>query len=402
MNIIYQLMSKIYNPSEITKIIDGVVNQELTGNTYKIKGELGNYSKRGGHIYATIKDKECSIDIISWSNPNDYQNGDEVIINGKINYYRKTNKLNLIVFNMEKKGMGDLFKKYIEFKDLYEKKGYFDKSLKKIEPVHINSIAIITSSEGAAIRDVLYVLMNNGFKGQIYLKDCMVQGVNAGKSVANAIELINNKNKNDNKIDMILVTRGGGSFEDLFQFSSSEVIEALHNSSIYTISAVGHETDNMLSDFVADYRAPTPSIGAQYISNLYNSKYDEIYDKGSIGRNKLKLIINKKKDKMLNIINKIKTFNVFDTINQEFKNKQLLIRNNIKFRSYDIKSRIKNIRDKIIYLEEKEKLLYNGYAILVDPDTEQNITDIDEIAYDFILMIRDKKYLIKPQTILEL
>ncbi len=391
-------MSKIYNPSEITKIIDGVVSQELTNNSYKIKGELGNYSKRGGHIYASIKDKECSIDIISWSNPNDYQNGDEVVITGKINYYRKTNKLNLIAFNMEKKGMGDLFKKYIEFKDIYDKKGYFDKDLKKIEPKHINSIAIITSSDGAAIRDVLYVLKDNGFKGKIYLKDCIVQGVNAGKSIANAIDLINNKIA----VDMILVTRGGGSFEDLFQFSSSEVIEALHNSSIYTISAVGHETDNMLSDFVADYRAPTPSIGAQYISNIYNSKYDEIYEKGSIASNKLKLLINKKKDKMLNIINKIKTFDIFDKINQEFKNKQLLIKNTIKFKSYEIKNRIKNIRDKINYLEEKEKLLYNGYAMLVDPETEQNITDIDEIGYDFILMIRDKKYLIKPGTILEL
>jgi exodeoxyribonuclease VII large subunit len=392
-------MDKIYNPSDITKIIDSVVSQELINHSYKIKGELGNYSKRGGNIYATIKDKECSIDIISWSNPNDYQNGDEVIISGKINYYRKTNRLNLIAFNMEKKGMGDLFKKYIDFKDLYEKKGYFDKDLKKIEPKHINSIAIITSSEGAAIKDVLYVLKNDNFKGTIYLKDCMVQGVNAGKSVGNAIELINNL---DNKIDMILVTRGGGSFEDLFQFSSSEVIEALHNSLIYTISAVGHETDNMLSDFVADYRAPTPSIGAQYISNIYNSKYDEIYEKGSFVRNKLKLMINKRKDKLQNIITKIKSFDIFDKVNQEFKNKQLLIKNNIKFKTYEIKNKIKQIKDKINYLEEKDKLLYNGYVMLVDPETEQNITDIDEIGYDFILMIRDKKYLIKPRSILEL
>jgi exodeoxyribonuclease VII large subunit len=392
-------LDKVYQPSEITKIIDGVVSQELTNNSYKIKGELGNYSKRGGNIYASIKDKECSIDIISWSNPNDYQNGDEVVINGKINYYRKTNKLNVIAFNMEKKGMGDLFRKYIDFKDIYEKKGYFDKQLKKIEPKHINSIAIITSSEGAAIRDVLYVLMNNGFRGKIYLKDCMVQGVNAGKSVANAIELINNSKI---QVDMILVTRGGGSFEDLFQFSSSEVIEALHMSSIYTISAVGHETDNMLSDFVADYRAPTPSIGAQYISNIYNSKYDEIYDKSNIIKNKLNMLINKKKDKIVNIVNKIKTFDIFEKINQEFKNKQLLINNNIKFKSYEIKNRIKNIKDKIKFLEEKDKLLYNGYSMIVNPETEQNITNIDEIGYDFILIIRDKKYLIKPQSILEL
>jgi exodeoxyribonuclease VII large subunit len=173
-------------------------------------------------------------------------------------------------------------------------------------------------------------------------------------------------------------------------------------SSIYTISAVGHETDNMLSDFVADYRAPTPSIGAQYISNIYNSKYDEIYDKSNIVRNKLNLLINKKKDKLLNIINRLKSFDIFEKINQEFKSKQLLINNNIKFKSYEIKNRIKNIKDKIKFLEEKDKLLYNGYSMIVNPETEQNITDIDEIGYDFILIIRDKKYLIKPQSILEL
>jgi exodeoxyribonuclease VII large subunit len=392
-------LDKVYQPSDLTKIIDGVVSQELTNHSYKIKGELGNYSKRGGNIYASIKDKECSIDIISWSNPNDYQNGDEVIISGKINYYRKTNKLNVIAFNMEKKGMGDLFKKYIDFKDIYEKKGYFDKQFKKIEPKNINSIAIITSTDGAAIRDVLYVLMNNGFRGKIYLKDCVVQGVNAGKSISNAIDLINNSKI---QVDMILVTRGGGSFEDLFQFSSSEVIESLHNSSIYTISAVGHETDNMLSDFVADYRAPTPSIGAQYISNIYNSKYDEIYDKSNIIKNKLNMMINKKKDKLQNIISRLKSFDIFEKINQEFKNKQLMINNSIKFKSYEIKNRIKNIKDKIKFLEEKDKLLYNGYSMIVNPETEQNITDIDEIGYDFILIIRDKKYLIKPQSILEL
>jgi exodeoxyribonuclease VII large subunit len=295
--------------------------------------------------------------------------------------------------------MGDLFKKYIDFKDIYEKKGYFDKQFKKIEPKNINSIAIITSTDGAAIRDVLYVLMNNGFRGKIYLKDCVVQGVNAGKSISNAIDLINNSKI---QVDMILVTRGGGSFEDLFQFSSSEVIESLHNSSIYTISAVGHETDNMLSDFVADYRAPTPSIGAQYISNIYNSKYDEIYDKSNIIKNKLNMMINKKKDKLQNIISRLKSFDIFEKINQEFKNKQLMINNSIKFKSYEIKNRIKNIKDKIKFLEEKDKLLYNGYSMIVNPETEQNITDIDEIGYDFILIIRDKKYLIKPQTILEL
>lgn len=389
---------EIYSPSDITIILEKIINSSTNGITYKIKGELGNYSKRGGHIYANIKDKESSIDIISWNNTNDYQNGDEIIITGKFNYYRKTNKLSIVAHSIEKKGLGDLFKKYLQFKDHYENLGYFDKSSKKIQPQNINNLAIITSSDGAAIRDVLYVLKDNGFKGTIYLKDCMVQGISAGKSVGDSIKLINDKYKN---IDAILVTRGGGSFEDLFQFSSSEVIESLHNSNIYTISAVGHETDNMLSDYVADYRAPTPSIGAQYISNIYMNKFN-ILRKGYEKINIIKELINRKRDKINSSINRIKTFNIFDKIQQEIKNKKLLIKNSIKYRQYEIKNKLKYLRDKISFLEEKEQLLFNGYSMLIDPETEKTINNVEDIGYDFILVIQNKKYLIKPATILEI
>jgi exodeoxyribonuclease VII large subunit len=389
---------EIYSPSDITIILEKIINSSTNGITYKIKGELGNYSKRGGHIYANIKDKESSIDIISWNNTNDYQNGDEIIITGKFNYYRKTNKLSIVAHSIEKKGLGDLFKKYLQFKDHYETLGYFDKSSKKNQPQCINNLAIITSSDGAAIRDVLYVLKDNGFKGNIYLKDCMVQGISAGKSVGDSIKLINEKYKN---IDAILVTRGGGSFEDLFQFSSTEVIESLHNSNIYTISAVGHETDNMLSDYVADYRAPTPSIGAQYISNIYLNKFN-ILKKGNEKVNIIKELIHRKKDKIISSINRIKTFNIFDKIQQEIKNKKLLVKNTIKYRQYEIKNKLKYLRDKIIFLEEKEQLLFNGYSMLIDPETEKTINDVEDIGYDFILVIKNKKYLIKPATILEI
>jgi exodeoxyribonuclease VII large subunit len=389
---------EIYSPSDITIILEKIINSSTNGITYKIKGELGNYSKRGGHIYANIKDKESSIDIISWNNTNDYQNGDEIIITGKFNYYRKTNKLSIVAHSIEKKGLGDLFKKYLQFKDHYETLGYFDKSSKKNQPQCINNLAIITSSDGAAIRDILYVLKDNGFKGNIYLKDCMVQGISAGKSVGDSIKLINEKYKN---IDAILVTRGGGSFEDLFQFSSTEVIESLHSSNIYTISAVGHETDNMLSDYVADYRAPTPSIGAQYISNIYLNKFN-ILKKGNEKVNIIKELINRKKDKITSSINRIKTFNIFDKIQQEIKNKKLLLKNTIKYRQYEIKNKLKYLRDKIIFLEEKEQLLFNGYSMLIDPETEKTINDVEDIGYDFILVIKNKKYLIKPATILEI
>ena len=388
---------EILNPSDITVIIEKCISSNGSYN-YKVKGELGNYSKRGGNIYASIKDKDASIDIISWNNPNDYQNGDEIIIYGKLNYYKKTNKLSLVAFSIEKKGLGDLFKKYLDFKSLYDNRGYFDKQNKKPIPDIIRNLAIITSSDGAAIRDVLYVLKDNGFTGQIYLKDCMVQGPNAGKSVGDAVKLINDKYSD--KVDLILVTRGGGSFEDLFQFSSADVIESIYSSKLFTISAVGHETDNMLSDYVADYRAPTPSIGAQFISNIFLNKYT-ILQKGAAIKNSIKNIINKKRDNMRMNISYIKSYDIFDKIQQEMINKKVHMKNCIKYRQYELKNKMRVLKDKISYLEEKEQLLFNGYSMIIDPETEAPILSVDDIGYDFILLIGDKKYLIKPATIID-
>ena len=388
----------ILNPSDITVIIDKCILSNGNYN-YKVKGELGNYSKRGGNIYASIKDKDASIDIISWNNPNDFCNGDEIVICGKLNYYKKTNKLSLVAFSIEKKGLGDLFKSYIDFKLIYENKGYFDKDNKKDIPNMIRNLAIITSKDGAAIRDVLYVLKDNGFTGQIYLKDCMVQGPNAGKSVGDAVKLINDKYSD--KVDLILITRGGGSFEDLFQFSSADVIESIYSSNIFTISAVGHETDNMLSDYVADYRAPTPSIGAQFISNIFLNKFD-ILKNGVNIKNRIKNIINKKRDKMLSNISYIKSYDIFDKIQQELKNKKLHLKNCIKYRQYELKNKMRTLKDKVSYLEEKEQLLFNGYSMIVDPETEKPILSVDDIGYDFILLIGNKKYLMKPASIIDL
>ena len=384
-------LERIYNVGDISSLIGNNFNFP---EVYKIKGELSGYSKRGNNIYATIKDKDSTIDIISWNNDDDFQNGDEIIINGKINHYKKTNRINIIAYKIEKKGLGDLFKKYLQFKNEYESKGKYNK---KHIPECINNIAIVTSADGAALRDILYVLKENKFRGKIYLKDCMVQGNSAGKSVGDAVNLFNNKYKN--KIDLIMITRGGGSFEDLFPFSSSEVINALHSSTIFTISAVGHETDNMLSDFTADYRAPTPSIGAQLISNIYLNKFDMI-KKGAQQKIFIKNLIKSKIELMKSKLNFIKTFDVLDKVIHELKNNKIIIKNNIKYKQYEIKNRINKLKDKIGFLEEKDKILYEGYSMIIDPETEKTITSIDEIGYDFILVIKNKKYLVKPASII--
>ena len=389
--------NKIISVREITNIIDNKLNFP---EIFKVKGELSGYSKRGGNIYATIKDKDSSIDVISWSNPNEYNNGDEVIVTGKLNFYKKTTRLSIHAISIEKKGLGELFKLYISNKNNYEKLGYFNEDRKKKIPDSIQNIGIITSADGAALRDVLFVLKENNFKGNIYIKDCLVQGVNAAKSISNAIKLFNGVDLAA-RVDLLLITRGGGSFEDLFQFSSDEVIQAIYNCNIYTISAVGHETDTMLSDYVADYRAPTPSIGAQFIANLHLKKYS-ILERGKNIKSLIKNSIYNKKNILNMKLHNIKKFNVFETIFNDISNKKLKLNNYIRHKQYYLKNRIKNIKDKIVFIEEKEKILDDGYCIIIDPETENTINDINQIGYDFILIIKDKKYLVKPASIIDL
>jgi exodeoxyribonuclease VII large subunit len=294
--------------------------------------------------------------------------------------------------------LGDLFKKYLDFKNDFDQKGYFDKDRKKSLPIAINNIGIITSADGAALRDILYVLKENQFRGKIFIKDCMVQGASAGKSIGDSIKLFNEKYKK--KIDILLITRGGGSFEDLFQFSSTEVVNAIYESKIYTSSAVGHETDTMLSDYVADYRAPTPSIGAQYISTLYSQRYD-ILNKGEVIKNKIRINLIKRLDKLNTKLNYIKKYNIFEPILDDIKHNKNKIKNCIKYRLYDLKNKVKNIKDTINFFEQKDKILYDGYCMIVDPETEKTIDTIDDIGYDFILIIKGKKYLIKPASIID-
>ena len=169
------------------------------------------------------------------------------------------------------KQVGNVHNQYELLKQKYNQLGYFNN--KKPIPDTIKCIGIITALEGAALQDILYVLKKNNFVGKVIIKGCMVQGNQSISSIIKGIEFLSNNEQY--KPDLILITRGGGSYEDLIGYSSEDIIEAIHLCPIFTISAVGHEIDFMLSDFVADLRAPTPSIAAEIISQIQNKSLSE-------------------------------------------------------------------------------------------------------------------------------
>lgn len=277
---------------------------------FSVEGEVSNLKITNGNVYMTLKYKNSSINTIGWGshkllNNTDLSNGDKIEVTGHIYFYTKTGSTNLNIKSIKKIGFGDIFQNYESIKNECNKLGYFDKDRKKRMPDNINNIGIITAPEGAAIQDILFVLKQNKFYGNVVIKRCTVQGATCPLSIIDSINYFNDwRDIHGNTIDILMIARGGGSFEDLMGFSDMRVIESMYKCKYFTISAIGHEVDFMLSDFVADVRAPTPSIGAEIIST--QQKKTSVSAK-NLGKNILKNI----KDKMIRHV---------ELLNRKFEN----------------------------------------------------------------------------------
>lgn len=261
----YDLLSRTLTVSEANEIIHDTV--ESLFYELSIEGEISGFRPASsGHWYFTLKDKGAALDAAVFRSaqysmvmPDD---GDLVIAKGSLSFYAKTGKLTFIVREMKKKGEGDLLQIIEKRKEYYRSLGYFDEDRKKPIPEEINTLGVVTSPTGAAIRDILNITRRRAPSLNILLFPCTVQGDGAAESIAMRIREANNFSA----CDVLIVGRGGGSIEDLSCFSEPEVIEAVHNSEIPVISAVGHEIDWPISDYVADRRAPTPSAAAEIVT----------------------------------------------------------------------------------------------------------------------------------------
>lgn len=238
-------------------------NVHLT-NLY-VKGEISNYKKHySGHIYMTLKDENSSIKAVmfKWSAASlkfDVENGMCVIACGKVSVFERDGQYQLYIDSMTPDGVGELYVAYEQLKEKLEKEGLFDSGVKKMIPKYPRSIGVVTSPTGAAVRDIINVISRRYKMADIYIYPAQVQGIGAGETVANGIDFFNSVKP----VDVLIVGRGGGSIEDLWAFNEEIVARSIYASNIPVISAVGHETDFTISDFVADLRVPTPSAGAE-------------------------------------------------------------------------------------------------------------------------------------------
>jgi len=364
---------------EIKKIFNDKIN---------IKGELSGYKKYGTTIYATLKDDIGSISIIKFkcSLTDNFKSGDLVLINGNIDYYIKNGNINLICNKITNFGIGNIQQHLENLKEKYNNLGYFNN--KKTFPLNIKSIGIITAKDGAALQDILFVLKSHKFDGNIYIKNSPVQGIDCPRGICSGIKYFNN-NDDDINVDIIMITRGGGSIDDLIGFSDPSIIEEIYKSKIFTMSAVGHEVDNMLSDFVSDIRAPTPSIGAEIICKNYLNRdtiIKNFREKTVISKNIITNKLNHIKKYFINT-KKLMYNKLYDNNNDKINNINDIFINIIKNKFNLIKSNIDKIKSNIEILKHNEYnaiLLKNN--ILID-----NIDDIIDGEYNIKINGKIKK-----------
>ena len=254
---------KIYSVSDITFTIKSLLEESLP--TIWVEGEISNFKIHfSGHQYFSLKDENTQLAAVMWRsrverNPFNPEDGMLVQCLGNIRVYEKTGRYQLDVLQVKPAGIGNLQQAFEELKTRLMAEGLFNSETKKTLPQFPNKIAFVTSPTGAAIKDMLHVLKRRAPYVEVLLFPVKVQGENAAHEIARAINELNEYKD----IDLIICGRGGGSLEDLWAFNEEIVARAIYNSKIPLISAVGHEIDFTIADFVADMRAPTPSAAAE-------------------------------------------------------------------------------------------------------------------------------------------
>ncbi len=262
--------------SQLNRYVKSIIEQDFNLQTVFVQGEISNFTNhyKTGHFYMTIKDEYSSIKAVMFKTANMRlkfmpENSMSVIIKGRVSVFERDGQYQLYIDDMQPDGTGALSLAFEQLKNKLAAEGLFDSERKKVIPVYPQRVGVVTSPTGAAIRDIINVISRRFPLAELILCPVSVQGENAAPQIKAAIELFNKKRA----ADVLIVGRGGGSVEELWAFNEEIVARAVAASEIPVISAVGHETDFTICDFVADLRAPTPSAAAELaVPDIYQQK----------------------------------------------------------------------------------------------------------------------------------
>ncbi|MCR4430713.1 MAG: exodeoxyribonuclease VII large subunit [Tepidanaerobacteraceae bacterium] len=356
-----------------------------------IRGEISNFKHHiSGHMYFTLKDEKSQIRCIMFKSSNILlgftpENGIKVIAFGRISVFDKTGEYQLYVEDMEPDGIGELHVAFEKLKNKLEKEGLFDAERKRPIPFMPHKIGLVTSLTGAAVRDMLTVIRRRFPSANIVIAPTLVQGKDAANSICSAISDLNNIEG----VEVIIVARGGGSIEELWAFNEEKVARSIYGSKIPIISAVGHETDFTIADFVADKRAPTPSAAGEMVVPERNILRDEMRQVKNRIINATIHSINLKRQK-LEYLRKSSTFtkaqNIILNYRMEMDRQLRNFFRNMEILLEDKKVKFKTNIDKLQALNPLS-VLQRGYSICQNADGFKVIKKIDDVNLDDMVLI---------------
>ncbi|MEE0293836.1 MAG: exodeoxyribonuclease VII large subunit [Eubacterium sp.] len=388
-------MKSVYSVSQVNSYIKNMFTQDFVLNSIYIKGEVSNCKYHtSGHIYFSLKDKGGVISGVMFAGNRGGLNftlkeGQNVIVLGSVSVYEKSGSYQVYAKQIMLDGAGQLYQKYEELKKELEEMGMFDIMYKQPIPKYATKIGICTASTGAAIQDIRNISSRRNPYVQLYLYPAIVQGENAAASIVQGLRYLDEMD-----MDVIIVGRGGGSIEDLWAFNEEAVARTIFNMKTPVISAVGHETDTTIADYVADLRAPTPSAAAELAVFDYNEFKNKLFQYKRTLENKLEREIQKNRILVKNYEARV---NYASPKNQLLTKKQYVdelftkMENLFKNKLTNDKHTLGILAERLNGLSPLNKLS-NGYAYITD-DNLHTITSVGQIdvGEKVLLNLKDGK-----------
>ena len=376
-----------YNPITVTdlnKYIKSKIDSDEMLNNVLVKGEISNFKNHyTGHMYFTLKDENSLIKCVMFKTYTTHlsfmpKDGMKVIILGSVSVFERDGVYQVYAKAMKQDGLGSLYEAYEKLKAKLSGEGLFDESHKKKIPFMPKTIGVLTSNTGAVIRDIINVSTRRNPNVHIRLYPVPVQGAGAAEKIAEGIEFMNK----NNLADVLIIGRGGGSLEDLWPFNEEVVARAIYNSKIPIISAVGHETDFTIADFVADLRAPTPSAAAE----LAVANIDDVKSTLFLYNTRYKNALKKKLQLMRLSYEKCMARQAFNNPTQKINEQYMVIDMKVKAMQNKIQLKLKEERTKFIKQVSKLdtlsplKTLARGYSIVTDSSNKiiKSVKDLKE------------------------
>ena len=379
------LMDEILTVSQLNDYIKGVLQYDPNLQQVLVQGEVSNYycHYASGHVYFTLKDEDTQIKAVMFNRVKekvdfDLEDGMKVILEGQITVYPPRGEYQIQVSEVQPKGTGALHIAFEQLKNKLKEEGLFAEKYKQDLPEIPQKIGVITSPTGAAIRDVISVVKRRFTNVSLLIAPATVQGDNAEPTLLRGLELLNDQFD----VDVIIIGRGGGSLEDLWAFNKEKLARAIFNSKTPVISAVGHETDYTISDFVADLRAPTPSAAAELVvsdrSELEKYLQRLIDNLNSAMQNKLE----QKQRKLDNLVSK-SAFRLFpDRINEAAQKIDDLVQQLDKNIDNLLTAKEEKLEATMGKLDSLSPLntLGRGYSLTRKKESQEKIKSITEVA----------------------